>query len=78
MGLKLGTLISLPASSAPFRTQVAQHFIGDAVGNFRPNVNDFVISLTVRNQAVFILLLNFTDIVVGFKKLSLLGGITCP
>ena len=46
--------------------EVAQHFVGDPVGDLGPDIDDFVVTLAVGDQTVFILLFDFADVVVGF------------
>ena len=51
-----------------FRTQIAQHFIGDSVGDLRPNIDDFVVAFAVGDQTVLVLLLDLAHIVMGLLE----------
>ena len=55
-------------SSMAFRfaaTHLLEHFVGDTLSHVRPNLNDLVVSLTVRDNTVLILLLNGNDFIFG-------------
>src|SRR5439155_21635695 len=49
-----------------FSTQITQHFVRDAVRHFRPDIDDFVVTLAVGDQAVLILLFDLAHVVMGF------------
>ena len=56
-----------------FRTQVAQHLIGDAIRHLSPDVDHFVVTFPVGDQAILVLLLNLANVIMGFLEQLLLA-----
>ena len=55
--------------------QITQHFIRDSIRDFRPDVHDLVITFPVRNETVFVLLLNLSHTrICPIEQLLLICG----
>ena len=53
---------------------VAEHLVGNLVGNRRPHLDDLVGTLAVGDGAVHVLLLDFDHLLVGFVHHGVLAG----
>src|SRR5262245_453367 len=62
--------VELAALLAAF--QLAEHLLGDELGDVRPDVDDLVVALTVGDDAVLVLLLDFVHLFACGRDLPLL------
>jgi hypothetical protein len=52
---------------------LAEHFVGDLFGDFRPDRDDLVVALAVGDRAVLILPFDLDDLVAAPARTRLLG-----
>src|SRR5262249_39097046 len=52
--------------------ELAEHLLGDELGRVGPDVDDLVVTLAVRDDAVLILLLDLVDLAPGLADVTLL------
>src|SRR5437870_1120192 len=56
------------------RLELAEHLLRDQLGDVRPDVDDLVVALAVRDDAVLVLLLDLIDLLAGRGDVPLLRG----